>query len=1246
MCLYVPMISRAFRSWLNSRGVATVAIVAFAIGIGAATAMYTIVDSVLLRPLPYAAGERFIALYGASTSEPDRFSSSTSVDLQEYRRRATSFDVFGIFTPSTHNLTAPGEPRHVMVVSVTPGLVPALGIEPALGHWFTDGQGAAIAETLWRQLGADPQIVGKPITLDGRVYTVAAVMPARFVLPVSGPGAEGVATDVWIQLAPDADGADATGAFYFAYARRKPGVPLAAAQAEVKTIAADIARRDPQGHAFYSARVDDLRDVGIREQRPTILLLLTAAVVLLVITCANVAGLLLVRSVSRARETATRIALGASARQLALQYLIEGALVSAIGALVGIGVSAVLVRWALAFGSDFLPRTSVVSMDWTVPGLAFGLGAFTSVVSTLAPLWQASRAAPADVLNPGVRVSAGARVKRLSQALVVAEIALAFALVAGAAGLALHLRALANTPPGFDPDHLLAFAVDVPAPIAAAKAPIRNAYQTHLVDAIAALPGATGAGFSNQLALDGCCLSTTIEREGHPSGSAERTSFVIASPEYLMTMRIPLRRGRLLTDRDTSEAPVSVMLNQAAATRYWGDDNPVGQFGVLAGGGSRFQVVGVVGDVKNNGLDSETVPEVYLPSAVTFSNPMKFVVRSTLPADTLLAQIRAAVRSVDPALPIHDVTTMTAVVARSLATERVSAALSSGFALTALLLATLGIYGLVSYTVRQQTVEIGTRMAVGATSRDILRLVAGNGLIVAAIGVGIGGVLILAGSTLLDRLISLQPISWISAAASAFVVAAVAGCAAALPALRASRMQPNLAIRDEAPPGWRAARAHVGRIAGSLTAIFAPAADVREISESELLRGFVDAARQAATPADAMRAALDTVRRQIGATSALLLEKRGDGAFTCTTASPASSRPAGAIPEFGWLAARTARYSSALPLSAGDLEAIGAWAAGQRPERSPEIEWLASHEVRAAVALRARHETIGFLLIGPGSARDMYTDAERRVLGACGPQFALMIENARLTSRVVEQEKVRRDLALAAEVQKRLLPESPPESEAASLAAVSVPARFVGGDYFDFIDAGDHQIGVALADIAGKGIPAALIMSSVRMSLRILASEAGVSLPQLAARMNRFLFQATASNSYATFFYARVDDRTRELRYVNAGHLPPLLLRAGEVQELTEGGSVIGMFDGLSYDEGSVALEAGDVLVAFTDGVPEAQNPNQDEFGDARLREVLAEVAHLDATAIAARLLSELRAWIQDATQYDDLTFIVMKVKA
>ncbi len=240
---------------------------------------------------------------------------------------------------------------------------------------------------------------------------------------------------------------------------------------------------------------------------------------------------------------------------------------------------------------------------------------------------------------------------------------------------------------------------------------------------------------------------------------------------------------------------------------------------------------------------------------------------------------------------------------------------------------------------------------------------------------------------------------------------------------------------------------------------------------------------------------------------------------------------------------------------------------------------------------------------------------------------------------------MRRDLALAAEVQRRLLPDAPPEIDAAALAAVSLPARSVGGDYFDFIDVGDHRLGIALADIAGKGIPAALIMSSVRMALRVLASEPGTSLPDLAAKMNRFLHQATPANSYATFFYARVDDHSRELRYVNAGHLPPILVRSGELQELTTGGSVIGLLEGLSYDEGGVALEPGDVLVAFTDGVPEAQNPAEEEFGDERLKGLLKQIAHLDAKDIAARLLSELKAWIQDASQYDDLTFIVMKVR-
>jgi sigma-B regulation protein RsbU (phosphoserine phosphatase) len=268
-----------------------------------------------------------------------------------------------------------------------------------------------------------------------------------------------------------------------------------------------------------------------------------------------------------------------------------------------------------------------------------------------------------------------------------------------------------------------------------------------------------------------------------------------------------------------------------------------------------------------------------------------------------------------------------------------------------------------------------------------------------------------------------------------------------------------------------------------------------------------------------------------------------------------------------------------------------------------------------------------------------------------------MIENARLTGRVVEQERLRRDLALAVEVQKRLLPEQPPDASVAALAAVSLPARSIGGDYYDFIDLGDHRLGIALADVSGKGVAAALIMSVVQASLRIISSEGDVSLPQLAAKMNRFLHRSTASNSYATFFYAQIDARNRQLRYVNAGHNPPYLVRGVEghpagsvdnpvacIQELSTGGTVLGLFPEMSYQEATVDLRRGDVLVAFTDGVTEARNPEDDEFGEDRLKELLLRVAHLAVDEISARVSAELKDWTRHAPQHDDMTFIVMKV--
>jgi sigma-B regulation protein RsbU (phosphoserine phosphatase) len=304
-----------------------------------------------------------------------------------------------------------------------------------------------------------------------------------------------------------------------------------------------------------------------------------------------------------------------------------------------------------------------------------------------------------------------------------------------------------------------------------------------------------------------------------------------------------------------------------------------------------------------------------------------------------------------------------------------------------------------------------------------------------------------------------------------------------------------------------------------------------------------------------------------------------------------------------------------------------------------------------AVPLRARNESLGLLLLGPKADGTQFTSTERNLLRQCAEQMTLMIENARLTSRVVEQEKLRRDVALAAEVQRRLLPDHPPELETSALAALSLPARSVGGDYYDFLDLGDQRIGIALADIAGKGVAAALIMAVVQTSLRIVASEGEPSLPEVAAKMNELLHRSTGSKSYATFFYAQLDERSRQLRYVNAGHNPPYLLRAAdraesgpEIRELSIGGTVIGLFPQMSYDEATIDLKSGDVLVAFTDGVTEALNVAEEEFGEERLKDLLRNIVHLPASEISTRISTTMREWIKDTAQYDDLTFLVMKV--
>jgi hypothetical protein len=334
--------------------VALLAIVAFTVGIGSATAIFTVINGVMLKPLPFPQGERFVAIYGARSDEPGRYSSISFPDLIEYQARTTSFDVFGWFRLANFNLTSPGDPQYLAGAEVTLSLARSLGA-PSLGQWFADEQGAVISNTLWMRLGSDPNIVGKPLTLDDRQFTITGVMPGGFEFPVFGTTTGRMPFEIWIALDPTGKGQRPEQAVYFANARRKPGVSVQQAQADVARVAADIARADPASHVMYTAVAMDLRRQTLTDLQSTLLLLFGAAGLLLLIACANVATLLLARAVARARETAIRVALGAGRAHLALRFLAEGAVVSLIGAVAGVGLSVVLVRLIVVAGSEYVP---------------------------------------------------------------------------------------------------------------------------------------------------------------------------------------------------------------------------------------------------------------------------------------------------------------------------------------------------------------------------------------------------------------------------------------------------------------------------------------------------------------------------------------------------------------------------------------------------------------------------------------------------------------------------------------------------------------------------------------------------------------------------------------------------------------------------------------------------------------------------------------------------------------------------
>ena len=867
------VLAQAWQSWKSARTVFALAVIALAVGIASTTAIYTVVNAVMLKPLAYEQGERFAQLFSSTVGYPNSRGSLRLADLFVYQQ-AQSIDLFGWFKPQEFTLTSPGPPQHVEGASVTTRLAHGLGIQPFIGQWFQDEHGAVISRALWRRLGEDASLVGRTIVLNGRPFTLTGVMPDRFRLPEVTPGGENVRSDVWIGLDPDGKGQEPEDGFLFSYVRLKPGVTFAQADAEMKNIAAEIARKDPRNHQAYTAVLDPLSRLVGRSIRPTLLLLLGAAAVLLLITCANVAALLLARAVARAKETAIRVALGVGRRRLAIQYFVEGLIVSLVGAAVGVVASIALVRAVVTMAAEYIPRVEDVAVDWRVLAFTLGTAGLASALSSLAPLWQATRTLPNAVLTDGVRASAGLRTRRLSRSLVVAEIALAFTLVAIGGVLIAHLNAVKRISPGFETNNLLTFQLTLPDAVVSSRERLMP-HQQSLVDAVKSIPGVTGVAFANQAPLDGCCLSTTLFPDGRAADLVlpQRTAFLPITPGFFETLQIPLKRGRLLTYSDTRKdlerEILPIVINETAARHYWPNREAEGASGRVGGGdGARFQVVGIVGDIRSDGLNKPPLPEVYMLHTVTPVNPMQMFVRSAQPTATLVPQVRAAIERVDPSQPIHGTATFAEIIEQSVTVERVGSFMTGFFALAALVMATLGIYGVVSYSVRQRTTEIGTRMALGAGRRDLLALIVGGGLKMAALGIAFGGVAVAAAVWWLTRAFEIRDTGPLPFASATGIIGGVAATAAFFPAWRATLLSPLVAIRDQPESTWEAARAGMRRAAAGLARVVSGEDAGRPRFDGTLLTEFVDAARQATlepgSPADRAGGAAQHHRRGVG----------------------------------------------------------------------------------------------------------------------------------------------------------------------------------------------------------------------------------------------------------------------------------------------------------------------------------------------------------------------------------------------
>jgi putative ABC transport system permease protein len=792
----------AFRTLGRNPGFACVSVLALALGIGANSAIFTVVNSVLLQPLRFREPEQLVVVRERNLKAGFPQFSLSPGNYLGYRDQNHSFSGIAAFGGGGFNLAGGGEPERLVGTRVTIDFFDVLGRKPALGRAFAAqetqvGQNRVVilSDKLWqRRFAGSRDVLGQTMKLNDELYTVIGVMPADFQFPGRA--------EIWTPLAMNLQNWQQRGGHYLSgIGRLKPGITLASAQADLNAIAVRAEQQFPASNSGWDTTLSSLQEAAVGRIRPALLTLTAAVGFVLLIACVNLANLLLSRSAARRREMGVRSSLGAGRARLIRQLLTESILLATLGAAAGLAIAWAGTRMLGNLSPAILPRAGEIALDGRALGFTAAVALLTGILFGLAPAIHMAKTDLMAALRDGGRGNAiGFRRNRLRSVLVVGEVALALVLLSGAGLLMRSFYHLQSMDPGFDSRGMLTFRTNLPAAKYKGDGAPAAFYQRAL-DRIRALPGVTAAGAAQIFPLAGDDYILSFVQLGKPPvpvGNQPSAAYYAATPGYFRALRIPISRGREFTDHDNAAAPPVAIISESMARQFYPNENPLGQRIQMGNGSKPAEIVGVAGDVRDQELEAKGRPAVYEPAAQVPFNTMYFGIRAAGDPAALIAAVRASIRELDAELPLDGMGTVDALVATSLSQRRFAMLLMVIFAGLALILAMVGIYGVIAYSVTQATQEIGIRMALGARRADVLGMVfTYAGLLIAA-GLVIGGAAAMGtGRFLASQLFEVKPTDPATFAAVAGVLLATALAACAIPALRAMRVDPLVALRNE-----------------------------------------------------------------------------------------------------------------------------------------------------------------------------------------------------------------------------------------------------------------------------------------------------------------------------------------------------------------------------------------------------------------------------------------------------------------